>query len=270
MKAEIRRHVAPDCEAHGKRPPWPTDRGAIATDLLSAPLFADLSPAHLSALAEITEPLIVPAHEVIFAQGAPATAIFVLHEGQVRIYMVLRDGRAATLRHVQPGETFGEATLFTDAYPAHSETLTTSRIYRLRKDAFQALLEEQPQLALNLLAAQAKLMVLLTRRVEELLLPVPARLARYLRGLCAEQGTACQLPTSKREIAARLGTVPETLSRTLQRFKRAGVISFSGDKVRILDVDALDRLAQDSGREVAGHALADLAQLHDIVTQQLP
>ena len=270
MNADSRPPVTPGHSLPNDQAFCPVDRGAIARGLASAPLFADLPPTHLSALAQITEPIVVPARTVIFAQGAPATAIFVLHEGQVRIYTVLRNGRAATLRHVQPGETFGEATLFTDTYPAHSETLATSRIYRLRKDAFQALLEEQPQLALNLLATQAKLMVLLTHRVEELLLPVPARLARYLRGLCAEQGTACQLPTSKREIAARLGTVPETLSRTLQRFKRAGVISFSGNKVRILDVDGLDRLAQDSGREVTGHALADLAQLHDIVTQQLP
>ena len=90
---------------------------------------------------------------------------------------------------------------------------------------------------MNLLAAMAHLLGLLNRRVEELLLPVPARLARYLLARADEQlepvaaqgaGPAdvprvIKLPVSKRELAARLGTVPETLSRTFDRFKRAQI-----------------------------------------------
>ena len=118
----------------------------------------------------------------------------------------------------------------------------------------------------------AEMLVLLTRRVEELLLPVPARPARYLLDLCDEQlgpavraplrglagpgwspaaATAtpaprvCRLPTTKRELAARLGTVPETLSRTLDQLKRSRVIHLSGggEPVEVLDFAALRRLA---------------------------
>jgi CRP/FNR family transcriptional regulator len=97
--------------------------------------------------------------------------------------------------------------------------------------------------------------------VEELLLPVPARLARYLLARADEQleptradGDAprdvprvIRLPVSKRELAARLGTVPETLSRTFDRFKRAQVIRMSGDHrlIEILSFDQLHRLAQE-------------------------
>ena len=118
----------------------------------------------------------------------------------------------------------------------------------------------------------AHLLGLLNRRVEELLLPVPARLARYLLALADEQldlpeavaaaaahgpggrrpalqptTRVVKLPTSKRELAARLGTVPETLSRTFDRFKRAEVIRMSGDHelIEILSFDKLHRLAQD-------------------------
>ena len=76
-------------------------------------------------------------------------------------------------------------------------------------------------------------------------MPVTARLARYLRELCQEQGTCCRLPTSKRELAARLGTIPETLSRTLERFRRAGVIRVHEREIEIVNPLALDRLAQD-------------------------
>ena len=103
----------------------------------------------------------------------------------------------------------------------------------------------------------AQLLVLLNSRVEELLLPVPARLARYLLDLCHEQlgleiddetpaPRVCRLPTSKRELASRLGTVPETLSRTLDRFKRAGVLRLGGggEVIEILDFAALRRLTR--------------------------
>ena len=106
----------------------------------------------------------------------------------------------------------------------------------------------------------AHLLGLLNRRVEELLLPVPARLARYLLARADEQlepaatdgGPAdvprvIQLPVSKRELAARLGTVPETLSRTFDRFKRAQVVRMSGDHrlIEILSFEQLHRLAQE-------------------------
>ena len=83
----------------------------------------------------------------------------------------------------------------------------------------------------------AHLLVLLNQRVEELLLPVPARLARYLLDLCSEQGspTHCRLPFAKHELAARLGTVPETLSRTLNRFVRGGLIAVDGNTFEVLN-----------------------------------
>ena len=56
-----------------------------------------------------------------------------------------------------------------------------------------------------------------------------------------------RLPVSKRELAARLGTVPETLSRTFDRLRRAEVIRMSGDHslIEILSFEKLHRLAQD-------------------------
>jgi len=56
-----------------------------------------------------------------------------------------------------------------------------------------------------------------------------------------------KLPTSKRELSARIGTVPETLSRTFDRMKRAKVIRMSGggELIEILDFAALRRLAQE-------------------------
>jgi CRP/FNR family transcriptional regulator, dissimilatory nitrate respiration regulator len=225
-------------------------------ELRRAQLFAQLDDEQLAKLAAIARPLHLDAERDIFLQGDAASAFYVLAEGSVKVYKLLRDGRTATLRHVQPGETFGESVLFHELYPSSTETMTASRLYRFDTRQFLELLLAEPQLAVNLLGAMARLMVLLNRRVEELLLPVPARLARYLLGLADEQlqpttvgdgRRSVRLPTTKRELAARLGTVPETLSRTFDRFKRAGVLRMSGshELIEILDLAALRHLAQE-------------------------
>jgi CRP/FNR family transcriptional regulator len=226
---------------------------SVLDDLRRSVLFGALDDGQLAELAAIATPLRLDEEHAVFAQGDPAAAFFLLAEGRVKVFKLFRDGRTATLRHVEPGETFGESVLFHDTYPSSSETMTPCRLYRFDTGAFRAQMRADPDLALGVLGAMARLMVLLNRRVEELLLPVPARLARYLLELAEEQLGApvvaprvVKLPTSKRELAARLGTVPETLSRTFDRFKRAKVILMSGggELIEILDFAALRRLAQ--------------------------
>ena len=237
-------------------------------DLRAAPIFAQLDEAQLQKLAGLARAVNLPAETTIFLQGDRARAFFLLGEGHVKVFKLLRDGRTATVRHVTPGQTFAEAALFHETYPSSTETMAASRLYRFETDEMLALLAADPQFAVNMIAAMAHLLGLLNRRVEELLLPVPARLARYLLALADEQldlkpggsgepGAAAggpsdgprvvKLPTSKREVAARLGTVPETLSRTFDRLKRAEVIRMSGDHelIEILSFVKLHRLAQE-------------------------
>jgi CRP/FNR family transcriptional regulator len=226
-------------------------------DLRAAQLFAQLDDEQLARVAAIARPVLLPADHTLFLQGDPASAFYLLAEGRLKVFKLLRDGRTATIRHVDAGQTFAEAALFHDEYPSSTEAMTDCRLYRFDTQEILTLLLAEPQVAVNMLAAMAHLLGLLNRRVEELLLPVPARLARYLLVLADAQleppaaGPASRrvvkLPTSKRELAARLGTVPETLSRTFDRLKRAEVIRMSGDHelIEILSFEKLHRLAQD-------------------------
>ncbi len=232
-------------------------------DLRAAQLFTQLDDEQLAKVAAIARPVLLPAERTLFLQGDAAAAFYLLAEGRLKVFKLLRDGRTATIRHVEAGQTFAEAALFREEYPSSTETMTACRLYRFDTQEVLRLLLAEPQVAVSLLAAMAHLLGLLNRRVEELLLPVPARLARYLLGLADAQleppagrpatagGSASprvvKLPTSKRELAARLGTVPETLSRTFDRLKRAEVIRMSGDHelIEILSFEKLHRLAQD-------------------------
>ena len=220
-------------------------------DLHTAELFAQLDDEQLAKIEAVARPLVLPAGSTLFLRGDPAAAVYLLAEGRVKVYKLLRDGRTATIRHVVPRQTFAEAALFHDTYPSSADTMVACRLYRFDTRAFHDLLLAEPRLAVNLLGAMAELLALLNRRVEELLLPVPARLARYLLALADEQivppAQTVKLPTSKRELAARLGTVPETLSRTFNRLKRGGVLRMNDDHVvvEIVDAEKLRRLAQE-------------------------
>jgi CRP/FNR family transcriptional regulator len=218
----------------------------ISDDLRAAPLFSRLSDDQLAKLAAVAHPLHLPAGRPIFWQGQPASAYYLLAAGSVKVYKSLSDGRTASIRHVRPGETFGESVLFTDRYPASTETMSETALYRFDVAEFRQVLTAEPEIAIALLGAMANLMVMLNQRVEELLLPVPARLARYLISQEMQQGKArvLTLPTSKQELAARLGTVPETLSRALNQLVRAGTIAVEGNTITILEAAALDHLAQ--------------------------
>jgi CRP/FNR family transcriptional regulator len=218
----------------------------IVDDLRRAPLLNGLTEEQLGALAAIVVPVTLQADTTVFLQGDPGDAFYLLVEGAVKILKAFRDGRTATIRHVGAGETFGESVLFNDTYPSGARTMSASRLCRFGKDDFHRLMLAEPELALRIIAAMAHLLVMLNHRVEELLLPVPARLARYLLDLCSEQGspTRCRLTVAKQELAARLGTVPETLSRTISRFVRGGLITVEGNTFQVLNRPALERLAQ--------------------------
>jgi len=222
------------------------DQAPIIDDLRRAPLFAKLADVQLGELAAIAHPQRLAGGYTIFVQGDHAGDFFLLTEGAVKVFKTFRDGRSATLRHVAPGETFAESVLYAETYPSSAEAMDDCRVYRFATRDFRQLILDEPEIGVVLLTTMAQLMVLLNQRVEELLLPVPARLARYLLDLCGEQGspTQCRLPIAKHELAARLGTVPETLSRALNRFARSGVIVVESGKLVVLNRPALERLAQ--------------------------
>ena len=215
-------------------------------DLRRAPLFKGLTEEQLGKLGRIAKHVTLPAEASVFSQGDPADHFCLLAEGAVKVGKTFHDGRSATIRHVRPGETFGESVLFNDTYPSSTETMEPSRLYHFDTGEFRRLMLAEPELALLIIAAMAHLLVMLNQRVEELLLPVPARLARYLLDLCSEQGNSsqCHLAVAKRELAARLGTIPETLSRTLNRFVAGGLIAVRGNALEVLNRAALERLAQ--------------------------
>jgi CRP-like cAMP-binding protein len=113
------------------------------------------------------------------------------------------------------------------------------------------LIRKTPDLALNMLAVLSRRLRRFAHLIEDLSLKeVPARLAAYLLYLRqANEGSGnLELDIPKGQLASLLGTIPETLSRILSKMNKKGLIESDGPRIRLLDVRALEDLAESGGR----------------------
>lgn len=131
-------------------------------------------------------------------------------------------------------------------YPAGAETLTDATLLVVRRAALKSLLKKDPDLALAMLAGLAAKLREFNQLIAQLSLrDVPARLAEVLLKISAGTGfDSFDLPQSKRQLASQIGTVPETLSRALQKLKAAKWIAVQGANITILDKGALENLVR--------------------------
>jgi CRP/FNR family transcriptional regulator, dissimilatory nitrate respiration regulator len=207
---------------------------------------AELNREELSALAEIIHCRKVSKGTVVFFEGDPAEGFFILLRGAVRIYKSSPDGREYTLHHVKPGQMFAEAAIFRGTgYPANCTATEDSEVAFVPGEAFIRMVSASPNIALKIIGSLSAWLRDFTRQVEDLSLKeVPARLAGFLLAQAeAQKADSLTLDTSKTDLATRLGTVPETLSRNLKRLKEIGAIDVSGKRIVLLDRERLKGVA---------------------------
>ncbi len=223
--------------------------------LQSLPLFAGVSVEDLKTFA--APPRRYHKGGLIFQQGDPADAFFLILDGWVKVFRHSLNGEEIVLNVFTRGETFAEIAMFAHGnYPASAEVVDEARIIRISAHLMIDRIRNDPKLAINMLASMSNHMRRLVEQIEQLKgLSGPQRLAAFLLRQCdSDEGTAVvRLPYDKFLIAGRLGMKPESLSRALMKLRSLGVRS-EQNKVIISDVEALfdfceeDRTSQGSQR----------------------
>jgi len=209
------------------------------------PLFAGVSDGDLEALLEICREKEHVRGDLLFSEGDEAEGFYIVAGGKVKVFKLSPEGKERILHIVHPGGTFAEAAIFGNGlYPAYAEPLEKSRLLFFPKDEFLGLLHSRSQLAINMIGGLSRFLRQFASQIEELTFKdVPARLARYLLDLAGEE-SSFELPISKTQLASNLGTVSETLSRTLRKLSDEGCIEVQGKRIDILDPDLLEDLAE--------------------------
>jgi CRP-like cAMP-binding protein len=185
----------------------------------------------------------------IFREGERSEALFIVSTGCVKLAQTSGSGKEHVLRFLFQGDFFGQSSLLTEKHHyADAEAVEETHICRLARRDLLPLLERNSSMAFQFMLA-------LNERLQEAdewagamhLYDVEARLAKLLlhRKEAPPQGSTSsviRLPAAKKELAAWLGTTPETLSRKLAGLERAGIVTVDRRLVRILDEDGLRKL----------------------------
>lgn len=217
--------------------------------LARCPLFAGLDDDDILALATVAHRRTVRAGEILFLAGEPPAGLPVVLEGSIKVYVLSPvSGREVVLTVEHPFNAVAELVAFDGgSYPANAQALEDGELLWLEQDGFQRLLRQRPELVLHVVRTLGRRLRRLVGLIEQISFQeVVHRLAGDLLA-SAEQSLPFTLDTNA-AIGARIGTVPELVSRNLSRLHQGGLVQLHGRQVVAVDRDQLRELAQGAGR----------------------
>jgi CRP/FNR family cyclic AMP-dependent transcriptional regulator len=222
------------------------------------PMLSELSPARLAELAAHCAWRRFEAGQVIVSRRAPGGDVHLIVDGRVRIHVYSADGREVLFTHVQEGAIVGDFAAVdgglrtTDAH-ASSNVLAAS----LCATEFRQLLHEERGVEEKYVRYLVGLVRTLTEQVIELSTQrvqnrIRAEVLRLAQSAAADAGMAKLQPAPRHaDLAARVGTSREQVTRELSALTRQGLLQKSGGALLVTDVSGLQALLNGAAKPAA-------------------
>ena len=227
----------------------PAQAGLLLKRLQSFEFLRGLDDSSLQRLAQSASWKVFLPNAVVFWEGDVESNLFYLQYGSLKALKVSPDGREQVLRFIEAGEIFNEiGVLAKKPNPATAMALEESGIWLIPRQALEEVVQAHPETALLIIANMADKIIELVGLATDLSLnTVEERLAKLL--LEQSEGDVIERRrwNNQTELASRLGTVPDVLSRTIRELSRAGLIEMDRYQIRILDREGLARRAMNRG-----------------------
>ncbi len=211
--------------------------------LRQIPYLAVMDDAGLHSLVRSAFQRSYPAGALILVEGDPCPNLLVVQSGRVKASLLSPGGREHILDIYGPGEAINEISVFDNSPSVTTvQALEETHILVIDNAVFQRSLREYPEMTRAALTTLAKRCRQLVSTIADLSLrTVTARLAGLLLDCAANPREAT---LSRGQMAARLGTVREVVSRSLRDLERLGLIRIERDQIVLLKPDELARLAE--------------------------
>jgi len=221
------------------------------------PMFRRLGAEDLRSLAAVSSLVEFERGAEIFAEGDLPRWLFVALSGHVKVGKLTPAGREVILEIFGPGDPLGAVAVYEGrAFPATARALEPVRCVRTPRDAFFRLLAERPTLLAGLLGGLTLRLMELTDRLVELTgARVEERLARLLVKQAAELGRPerggvfLPIHLTRQELADLAGTTLETAIRIMSRWGKRRLVMTESEGFLLLDVAALEALANGAERD---------------------
>lgn len=225
-------------------------------------LVCDLPTEALNDLRNAGTTVLYRPRQVIFGEGTPASALYLLCHGAVKLYCSDRFGRDHILEVASPGALLGELSLDDgDVMSISAEAVIESQVAWLPRERIAAFVQRHPETGVRFLAALSRELAAARYKVRDLALKgAESRLAGLLLQLARAHGEVVRgrrlhLRYTRRELAAMIGVSTETAIRLLAALKRKGAIAAEQRDVVIADAERLMRIAQHDETSSEGRCL---------------
>lgn len=186
----------------------------------------------------------VPKGAVLFRAGDAAQGFVVVLQGRIEVHLTGPSGREILLYSVEPGQSCVQTTLGLMAgepYSGEAFAATEAKVVMIPRPVFLQLIESEAAFRGFVLTALGRRMQDVTRLLEQVAFAtIESRLAAAL----LDMAEADQVQATQAELAARIGSAREVVTRRLDAFQRAGWVETDRGTVRITDRLALEHAAR--------------------------
>jgi len=221
--------------------------------LRRVPLFVELSDQQLAAIAERVGHRRYERDAIIFSEGEACLELLIVEEGSVRLLKSAPNGRQQLMGIERTGNTLAEVPVFDGGrYTVTALAAEPTVLLRLDAEHFRKVCLQQPEVAAKLIKVLGHRLRRAERLIEELSFStVRGRLIAHLLHLAEECGrrdglsVEFEVKENNEELAARVGTVRELVSRNLGRLHGDGLIEM---RRRVVRIPNIQRLADEVSR----------------------
>ena len=207
--------------------------------LRTVPLFSELSDEALDSLGHLATRRRYPKDTVIFFENEEGDCLFMILEGRIKVTILGDDGREIILTMLSSGDLFGEmALLDNEPRSATAIAVEESELLSLQRTDFQKVLGENPGISAALIKVLSQRLRRANHQISTLaLLDVYGRVARVILDMAREEGRRLKdgriafRRATHQEIANRIGTTRETVTRMLKDLERQDFVKVEGREI---------------------------------------
>jgi CRP-like cAMP-binding protein len=212
------------------------------------PLFNELSEQELEVIAERVRRRKYEANEMIFSEGEACRELLIVEAGEVKVFKSAANGREQLIAIERAGNSLAEFPVFDEGrYSSTARANAATILLEVPAEHFRNICVQYPKVAIKVIRVLGHRLRHLDELVEKLSFStVRGRLTAHLLQLAKEHGRRAgnridiELLENNEELAARLGTVRELVSRNLGRLHGEGLIEMRRRAVTIPDVEKLE------------------------------
>ncbi|MGO4158021.1 Crp/Fnr family transcriptional regulator [Cupriavidus sp. YAF13] len=199
--------------------------------------------------------------EVLFTYGSNPDALFCVERGAIKVSSTAQNGREAVVSLLEPGQWFGEVSLFIDAHRVYdTRAAEASELLVIPAATFHTLIAREPRWLMEFTQLICRRYRSALEWIDEvILMPFPVRLARRLLAVehahalstlgtpgVRTSGAPAALRLSQEDLGHMLGVSRQSVNRQLKDWEKQGVLRLEYGRLTLSDKAALQAIASES------------------------